>query len=235
MNWTINLGTVHRQNLPDYPRYNRSRSDWFDATIFCDWFENTFIPHAKTLSGKVVLIGDNLSSHFSPEVLRLSKENDIIFICIPKNATHTCQPLDVAFYSPLKKYWRGILDKWKSRNSKRSQTITITKEAFPRLLNKLFENVCDTENSNVSLNLVAGFKKFGIVPFNSNEVVPRLPDSTSNQMEAVSPIVSQCVVEMLVQMITLFLLPFGVPFSPCFIWWEIISFLPLNWLKNWQN
>lgn len=126
---------------PKFARYNRSRSGWFDTNIFRDWFQNLFIPHAKRFDGRIALIGDNLSSHFSPEVLQLAKDHNIVFICLPKNATHLCQPLDVAFYGPMKKYWRQILDTWKQSQKRRSQSIT--KESFPKLLKSLCERVCD--------------------------------------------------------------------------------------------
>lgn len=61
-----------------------------------------FVPHAKKLKGRVALIGDNLSSHFSDCVLKLAEENNIAFICLAPNSTHLCQPLDVAFSDHLK-------------------------------------------------------------------------------------------------------------------------------------
>ena len=88
---------------PSGVRYNRSRSDWFDTCCFVDWFELHFLPEVKTLSGKKMLIGDNLSSHFHPRVLTLAQEHDIEFVCLPPNSTHFLQPLDVAFFGTLKR------------------------------------------------------------------------------------------------------------------------------------
>ena len=87
-------------------RYNRSRSGWFDTCCFVDWFEFHFLPEVKTLSGKKMLIGDNLSSYFHPRVLTLAQEHDIEFVCLPPNSTHFLQPLDVAFFGPLKRSWK---------------------------------------------------------------------------------------------------------------------------------
>lgn len=154
-------------------RYNRSKSGWFDTAIFADWFASMFIPHIRKLKleGKKVVIGDNLTSHFSEEVLSLCEKHNIAFVCLPTNSTHMTQPLDVAFYAPLKKSWRGILDEWKKGLQKKSQTVT--KEAFPGLLQKLHKHV--TNNDTSSKNLVSGFKKCGIYPLNASEVISRLP------------------------------------------------------------
>ena len=69
---------------------------------------------------KVVIIGDNLASHFSKSVISLTMVDNISFVCLPKNATHLCQPFDVAFYRVLQIKWRQVLDKWKSSSSKKS-------------------------------------------------------------------------------------------------------------------
>ena len=48
-----------------------------------------FIPSIRKHQGKqVVMIGDNLGSHFSPKVIGTCVENNIIFICLPPNTTH---------------------------------------------------------------------------------------------------------------------------------------------------
>jgi hypothetical protein len=60
------------------------------------------------------IIGDNLSSHFSLKVLEQCKANQIKFVCLPPNATDYLQPLDVAFFGPMKRKWREILDNYKA-------------------------------------------------------------------------------------------------------------------------
>ena len=70
------LWTTWTEGGPQNTRYNRSKSGWFDANTFADWFEFTFIPHCRTLDGRKVILGDNLSSHFSTRVLELSEQNN---------------------------------------------------------------------------------------------------------------------------------------------------------------
>ena len=116
---------------------------------------------------KKVLIGDNLSSHFSDEILRDCEEHNIAFVCLPPNATHLCQPLDVAYFAPLKKSWRNILTAYKQ--STRKNAGTVPKDQFQRLLKKLLEM------PNQQQNLISGFRKCGIYPLDKTPVLNRLP------------------------------------------------------------
>ena len=106
------------ENGPNGARYNRSKSGWFDNACFEDWFQVVAFPFCKRKSGRCVVIGDNLSSHFSPEVIKLCNENNISFCCLPPNSTHLCQPLDVSFFRPMKTKWRTISADYKERKAK---------------------------------------------------------------------------------------------------------------------
>ncbi len=68
-----------------------------------------FLPHVKRQPGRKVLVGDNLSSHLSLEVIQLCREHDIMFTCLPPNSTDKMQPLDVGLFAPLKHSWRKLL------------------------------------------------------------------------------------------------------------------------------
>ena len=141
--------------------YSQSKSGRFDSVCFSDWFEMVLVRFVKDLPGIKVLIGDNLSSHFSEKVLKLALENNILFVCLIANATHLLQPLNAAFYGPLKRHWRKIVDQWKTLCSKKAQTIT--KDKFPSLLKTLYTYIYSSDQEARS-NLVAGFNKCGIYP-----------------------------------------------------------------------
>ena len=47
------------------------------------------------LEGRKVVIGDNLSSHLSEEVIASCEEYNISLVFLPPNLTHLCQPLDM--------------------------------------------------------------------------------------------------------------------------------------------
>lgn len=155
---------------PPETRYNRSKSGWFDAQCFEDWFRSIAFPYLKRKEGTKVLIGDNLSSHFNQDVLDLCKNHDIKFACLPPNSTHICQPLDVAFFRPLKIKWRNILSSWKTNGGRRNAIVT--KDKFPSLLKLLLESM----KENCKSNLLSGFRKSGIAPFNPEEVLAVLPN-----------------------------------------------------------
>ncbi|XP_068082137.1 uncharacterized protein [Anabrus simplex] len=148
--------------------YNRNTSGWFDLEIFEDWFEKILLPFARKLNGRKVLIGDNLSSHLSLHVIQLCEENEIDFILLAPNTTHICQPLDVAFFHPLKGAWRKCLEEWKMKNRG-----VLPKCEFPKMLKKTFEEV----GVHLTSNIVAGFAACGIVPLNREAVLKKLPKS----------------------------------------------------------
>lgn len=155
-------------------RYARTKHGWLDAQTFEDWFKLTFVPHAKRLEGQKIIIGDNLAAHINIAVLKLCEENQISFICLPANATHICQPLDVAFFRPLKQAWRKKLLEWKQSHPRSGP---LPKESFPRLLNDTLLKMDGTEGR-IEINLKSGFESTGIFPLNKNRVLNKLPQNT---------------------------------------------------------
>lgn len=67
------------------------------------------VSYFKRLEGAKIILGDNLSTHSSIEATQLCHKNGIRMIFLPANATHITQPLDVAFFRPLKENWRKVL------------------------------------------------------------------------------------------------------------------------------
>lgn len=163
-------------------RYNRSKSGWIDALTFTDWFNTVFLPHATQLPGTKVVVGDNLSSHFTDEVLELCRQNNISFVCLPPNSTHLTQPLDVSFFRPLKAAWRFTLLQWKAANPKAT---SIRKEEFPKLLKQTLIRMNEIEKdgikNGVERNLISGFEATGLFPLNANRVLNKLPDKDNEQ------------------------------------------------------
>ena len=167
---------------PPRARYNRSKSGWFDNVSFNDWFTTVILPWCRRNEGPKVIIGDNLSSHFSPDIIRFCEKNNIRFICLVPNSTHLSQPLDVAFYGPMKRIWRKILKDWKMRNQ---SFTTLPKDSFPKLLKELM----DTLNLE---NLKSGFKACGIYPMDPNEVLKKIPGESAKEIQLnVSQVVLQ--------------------------------------------
>lgn len=84
-------------NGPPNCRYNRTSSGWFDRHTFEDWVETVALPYFSNKVGEKILIGDNLSSHLSIDIIRKCQEHNVHLVFLPPNSTHPTQPLDVAF------------------------------------------------------------------------------------------------------------------------------------------
>ena len=135
------------------------------------------------MDGKKVIIGDNLSSHLSVNVLKLCEQENISFVLLPPNSTHLCQPLDVSFFGPMKRHWRRILEAYKMKNPK---TSSFDKSKFPHLLKQLLED----SGMKSQDNMKAGFKACGICPFNPNQVLHKLPDTNKLHNDSVQELIS---------------------------------------------
>ena len=53
------------------------KSGCFDSVTFEQWFTKIFFPSTRHLKPQLLLIGDNLSSHFSPSVIQLARDLNI--------------------------------------------------------------------------------------------------------------------------------------------------------------
>lgn len=171
------LWTTWTEGGPPNTRYNRSKSGWFDSHIFENWFVTTFLKEVQG-GGPSALIGDNLASHINEHVLELCDTHDIKFICLPPNTTHISQPLDVAFFRPMKGAWRDILRQWKNTKTGSCYT-TLPKDLFPRLLTQLMDKI----EFKKAENLKAGFKKTGIHPVNREKLIERLAEHKSDMLD----------------------------------------------------
>lgn len=175
-------------------RYNRSPSGWFDAISFGDWVTKLAIPALKDLPGKKILIGDNLSSHFSSKTVNECLKHNISFIFLPSNSTHMTQPLDVAFFRPLKAAWRKILEKWKMGEGRRAATIP--KDRFPHFIKELMDSI----RANQEKNIKSGFRKCGIYPLDREQVLNRLPAALTENVQEIEGNMNNVVVDMLKSM-----------------------------------
>ena len=98
------------RGAPPGTKFNRTRSGWFDKGTFECFFNDILLPRIKKQDSAHAMIGDNLSSHISESVVRKCEKHNIKFICLLPNSTHLTQPLDVAYFKPLKTSWRSILN-----------------------------------------------------------------------------------------------------------------------------
>jgi len=131
----------------------------------CGWMTNDnfilylnhFVKYAKpSVDNPILLILDNHASHTSLEAITFCRLNFITMLGFPPHTTHKLQPLDVAFFGPLKSYYNQVCD-----NFMVSHAGHIITEA---LIGQLFgEAYSKAATLRTALN---GFKACGIEPFN---------------------------------------------------------------------
>ena len=119
---------------------------------------------------------DNLTSHLSVDIIEACEQNDIRFIFLPPNSTHLTQPLDIAFFAPLKRLWRETLTTWKHNDGR--HLTSIPKDTLPRHIKATMEKVIDGKGSQ---NFISGFQKAGIAPLDREKVLSQLPNVEENK------------------------------------------------------
>lgn len=161
---------------PPGAKYDATPGGWFDTRTFTRWFLELFLSHVCDQEGVKVLVGDNLGSHFSPDVVSAAISNNIYFTALLPNSTHLTQPLDVAFFRPMKVMWRSVLNTWRIKTRRQG---SIPKEVFPPLLRDLWQQM----EINSPSNLCSGFWETGLCPLDPQQVLKNLPGSTTKLRE----------------------------------------------------
>jgi hypothetical protein len=84
----VHLYDIWRELGSRNARYNKTKSGWFDTFCFVDCVQSIAIPYFRNLGGSKVLIGDNLASHLSTDIIKTCNDNNIRFIFLRGNSTH---------------------------------------------------------------------------------------------------------------------------------------------------
>lgn len=95
---------------PNEAIYHCSKNGWTNHDLFVIWLKH-FVKFARPTSDEpILLVLDNHYSHVSLEAYLFCRENFISVLSIPPHTSHRMQPLDVAFYSPIKTAFRRQCD-----------------------------------------------------------------------------------------------------------------------------
>lgn len=135
-------------------------SGWVNTEKFLSWL-HIFVEKVRpTEERKALLLLDNHESHKSYAVLDYASNNNVIFLSIPPHTSHRLQPLDVAVYGPIKKYFEMEVN-------------TFQKAHLGRIINqydvaKLFTNAY--LKGATPANAISGFRASGIYPFNKQAI-----------------------------------------------------------------
>ena len=152
-------------------KYGLSMNGWINTDLFEAWFMEHFIPNAVS-SRPLFLLLDGHSTHYQPQVLKFAMEHQCIILCLPPHTTHETQPLDVGIFAPLKVQWGRVCHNFYQKNP-------------GKIVNKFNFNTLFSEawyGAVTSVNIMAGFRKAGVFPFNPNAVtISTLSDKSAEQ------------------------------------------------------
>lgn len=138
-------------------RFMSEKYVYVNTDIFFYWLQTHFIP--KKVSGKVVLILDGHTSHTTNlEMLQYADQHYVTLLCLPPHNTHYLQPLDRAFFKPLKTYYYNACCRFVKSNITRK----LSRLQFGKLLGESWKKAAIVEKA------VSAFRSTGIAPFNSN-------------------------------------------------------------------
>lgn len=138
--------------------YHCSKNGWTNEELFIIWLKH-FVKFAKPSADEpVLLILDNHYSHSSYAAYMFCRENFIVVVSIPPHTSHRMQPLDVAFYGPLKNAFRKECDLFMKSHAMQK----ITPFDVASIFNKAYCNTATIQKG------VSGFKASGIFPIDPN-------------------------------------------------------------------
>ena len=107
---------------------------------------------------KHIIILDGHHSHKSLAAIEYARENGIEMITLPPHSTHKMQPLDKAFFFPLKTAYNKACNAWMSSNKGKRISMYQIAELFGSAYNS-----CATVEKAVN-----GFRACGLWPFNDS-------------------------------------------------------------------
>ena len=150
-------------------KYGLSANGWINTDLFEAWFIEHFIPNAVS-SGPLFLLLDGHSTHYQPQVIKFAMEHQCIILCLPPHTTHETQLLDVGIFAPLKVHWGRVCHNFYQKNP-------------GKIINKFNFNTLFSEawyGAVTPVNIMAGFRKAGVCPFNPDTVtISTSPDNSA--------------------------------------------------------
>ena len=111
----------------------------------------------------VLLVLDGHGSHITIDVIEYARSKEIHLLCLPSHTSHILQPLDVGVFKSFKSFFSKACRQYMAKNPGR----VITKDILATVAGDAFAQ------SHTPLNILGGFKKSGIYPFNPGQVSDR--------------------------------------------------------------
>lgn len=134
-------------------------SGWMTHDNFLNVMKH-FIKHVKCSKDKpVLLLLDNHETHLNINVIQEAKNNGVVLLSFPPHCSHRLQPLDVSVYGPFKASYNRACQDFMVRPENVGKPINIYH--IPQLVTIAYNKAFTRQN------VVSGFEKTGIWPFNS--------------------------------------------------------------------
>ena len=112
-----------------------TKKGWMTEDSFSDYVQKVFYPYLVKKGVKVVIFYlTNHASHINLPLLKFCKEKSIELVALFPNSPHIIQPLDVAFFHPLKDAYKKSIREYKVDNN----TVNIKKKCFSFNFGKSF-------------------------------------------------------------------------------------------------
>jgi hypothetical protein len=142
-----------------------SPKGWTSNALGLWWLQNHFEPSTRVKNdGYRFLLLDGHGSHLTPEFQSFCAEKKIILLCIPAHTSHMLQPLDVGVFSSIKHYFRRAVERRLRAGYSR----------FPKA--EFLQTYYETRPQGMTeRNIKSGWRKTGLVPFNPDKAIQRLP------------------------------------------------------------
>ena len=109
-----------------------------------------------SIENPVLLLLDNHSSHLDYKVICFAKDNGIHMLTFPPHCSHRLQPLDITVFGPFKESLRNSFQDWLNLNPGKRISIHEVAELSRNPYTLSF----------TPSNIISGFQKSGISPFN---------------------------------------------------------------------
>ncbi|KAG9413690.1 hypothetical protein AC1031_022038 [Aphanomyces cochlioides] len=146
---------------------------WMNEDLFVSWLRHFSYSVGFGVKRPILLTIDGLSSHCTPKIVETAEEMAISLLCLPSNATHLLQPLDVSVFKSFKSAVdRKIFEAMVHDDT--GNLFTLCKERALRIASSAWlENVS-------AKNVVAGFSCCGIWPLSKSKMMERLERFKAN-------------------------------------------------------
>ncbi|KAJ2953466.1 hypothetical protein O0L34_g1061 [Tuta absoluta] len=135
-------------------------SGWINADRFLNWLQIFVQKVRPTEDRKALLLLDNHESHKSYTALEYASKNNVVFLSIPPHTSHRLQPLDVAVYGPIKKYFEAEVNSFQKSHPGR----IINQYDVAKLFTSAYLRGATPANA------ISGFRSSGIYPFDRHAI-----------------------------------------------------------------